>query len=47
MAWDYGWNRAVYEGSIEDEGKYLAVWKKINGEWKSVAISFSSDKPAK
>jgi ketosteroid isomerase-like protein len=47
MAWDYGWNRGVYEGSIEDEGKYLAVWKKINGEWKVVAISYSSDKPAK
>jgi len=47
MAWDYGWNRAVYEGSMEDEEKYLAVWKKTNGEWKIVAISFSSDKPAK
>ena len=50
MAWDYGWNRGVYEspeGRIEDEGKYLAVWQKIDGEWKCVAISFSSDKPAK
>ena len=49
MAWDYGWNRAVYkgpDGPIKDEGKYLEVWKKINGEWKVVAISFSSDKPA-
>jgi ketosteroid isomerase-like protein len=49
MAWDYGWNRAAYEGPegpFEDEGKYLEVWKKINGEWKVVAISFSSDKPA-
>jgi hypothetical protein len=26
--------------------KYLEVFKKINGEWKCVAISFSSDKPA-
>jgi len=50
MAWDYGWTRAVYEGPdgpIEDEGKYLEVWKKIDGEWKIVALSFSSDKPAK
>jgi len=49
MAWDYGWNRTVYkgpDGPIEDEGKYLEVFKKINGEWKCVAISFSSDKPA-
>ncbi len=48
MAWDCGWNRTVYKGSdglIEDEGKYLGVYKKINGKWKCVAISFSSDKP--
>ena len=48
MAWDYGWNRSVYkgpDGPIEDEGKYLEVFKKINGEWRCVAISFSSDKP--
>jgi ketosteroid isomerase-like protein len=47
MAWDYGWNRSVYEGAIEEEWKYLAVWKKINGEWKIVAISYSSNKPLK
>jgi hypothetical protein len=50
MAWNYTWNRAVYEspeGHIEDEGKALSVWQKINGEWKVVAISYSSDKPAK
>ena len=48
MACDYGWNRTVYKGPdglFEDEGKYLQVMKKINGKWKCVAISFSSDKP--
>ena len=48
MAWDYGWNREEYkgpDGPIQDEGKYLEIWKKINNEWKVVAISFSSDKP--
>jgi hypothetical protein len=48
MAWDYGWNRTVYKGPngpIENEWKYLRVYKKINGNWKFVAISFSSDKP--
>jgi ketosteroid isomerase-like protein len=48
MAWDYGWNRAVYkgpDGPIEDEGKYLEVWKKTDGKWKIAAVSFSSDKP--
>ena len=50
IAWDYGWNRIVYKGpngSIEDEGKYLAVWNNINGEWKIVAISANSDLPVK
>lgn len=49
MAWDYGGSRSVIngpDGPIEDETKYLEVWKKIDGEWKVVAISASSDKPA-
>ncbi|MCY1720442.1 DUF4440 domain-containing protein [Prolixibacteraceae bacterium Z1-6] len=49
MAWDFGWTRSVIngpDGPIEDEGKYLEVFEKINGEWKCVAISASSDKPA-
>ena len=48
MACDYGWNRTVYkgpDGPFEDDGKYLQVMKKINGKWRCVAISFSSDKP--
>ncbi len=48
MAWDYGWNRMVLKGpngTIVDEGKYLEIFKKINGKWKCVAISASSDKP--
>ncbi|MGM0408357.1 MAG: YybH family protein [Bacteroidota bacterium] len=48
MAWDYGWNRSVvngHDGPIEDKGKYLSIYKKINEEWKCVAISSSSDKP--
>ncbi len=42
MAWDYGGSRSVVngpDGPIEGEGKYLCVWKKINSEWKCVAIS--------
>ena len=48
MAWAYGWYRTVYkgpDGPIGDEGKYLEVFKKINSEWKCVAMCFSSDKP--
>ena len=33
------------EGTIEDEQKYLAVYKKIEGKWKCTALSASSDKP--
>ena len=48
MAWDYGWYRVVIngpDGPIEEEGKYLEVWKKINAEWKCVAFNISSDEP--
>ncbi len=34
------------EGTIEDEQKYLAVYKKIEGKWKCTALSASSDKPS-
>ncbi len=48
MAYDIGtYNLAMDgpEGRIEDEGKYVVVWKKVNGEWKVVADMFNSDKP--
>jgi len=50
MAYAVGWNLFIFErpsGNIEVEGKYLAVMKKINGEWKIAAIAFSNDQPAK
>jgi hypothetical protein len=34
------------DGDLLDVGKYLAVWKKIDGEWYIVALSYSSDAPA-
>jgi ketosteroid isomerase-like protein len=49
MAWDYGVNRLVFStpnGDVVDNGKYIAVWKKIDNEWYVVAVSFSSDAPA-
>jgi hypothetical protein len=30
---------------MTDMGKYLIVWKKINGDWFVSAISFTSDEP--
>ena len=49
LAYEYGINRMVVagpEGDLLDMGKYLAVWKKIDGEWFIVALSFTSDAPA-
>ena len=48
MAYDIGtYNLAMDgpEGRIEDEGKYVVVWKKVNGEWKVVADILNSSKP--
>jgi len=49
LAYEYGINRFVFAGSdgdLLDVGKYLVVWKKIDGEWYAAALSFSSDAPA-
>ena len=49
IAFDYGTNIFVWStanGDMLDMGKYLIVWKKINGEWYVSAISFTSDAPA-
>lgn len=49
LAYEYGVNRMVLagpDGDLVDNGKYLAVWKKIDGEWYVAALSFTSDTPA-
>ena len=49
MAYNTGWNLFVFkgsEGNIEVKGKYLAVMRKIDGEWKIAAIAFNNDQPA-
>jgi len=49
LSYEYGVNRMVLagpDGDLLDKGKYLAVWKKINGEWFAVALGFTSDTPA-
>jgi len=49
LAYEYGVNRVVLagpSGDLLDIGKYLAVWKKIHGEWFIAALSFTSDTPA-
>ena len=49
LAYEYGVNRFVLtgpSGDLLDMGKYLVVWKKIDGEWYAAALSFTSDAPA-
>jgi ketosteroid isomerase-like protein len=49
IAYQYGTSTAIIkgpDGEFEDPEKYLFVLKKIDGEWKVVVGSFSSDKPA-
>ena len=49
LAYIYGVSRTVVAGSdgdLADKGKFLAVWKKIDGDWFVAALSFTSDAPA-
>ena len=46
LAYDLGNSTAMVnspDGPVEDKQKYLIIWKKIDGNWKAVAGSFSSD----
>jgi uncharacterized protein (TIGR02246 family) len=48
LAYDRGTYRFVMEtpeGRIEDVGKYVVVWKKIDGEWRAVLDISNSDLP--
>ena len=50
LAYVYGVNRTVLagpEGDLLDMGKYLAVWKKIDGEWYIAAgcATFGAPQP--
>jgi ketosteroid isomerase-like protein len=49
---DFAYERGTYRfytktesGEDVDVGKYLTVWKKIDGQWKVVADMANSDKP--
>ena len=50
MAYDIGWNILVFDGpdgDMEVRSKYLAILRKIDGEWKTAVLAFSNDQPAK
>ncbi len=49
IAYESGTYRLGYDGPkgrIEDVGKFVVTWKKVNGEWKVTHDIFNSDKPA-
>ena len=49
LAYETGVNRIVIgtpKGDLLDMGKYLIVWKKINGQWYVGTLSFTSDAAA-
>ena len=48
LAYDRGTYRFVMdtpEGRTEDVGKYVVVWKKIDGEWRAALDMSNSDLP--
>lgn len=48
MAYVIGTYQLAYQGEearVEDAGKYVDVWEKIDGEWKVVIETYNSDLP--
>jgi uncharacterized protein (TIGR02246 family) len=48
MAYVVGTYQLAYQGEearVEDAGKYVDVWEKIDGEWKVVIETYNSDLP--
>ena len=49
MAMDYGWYTFAFDtdtGRFEDKGKYIVVWKRIDGAWRVSADIFNTNTPA-
>ena len=50
LAYDIGWNRMQMsepKGAPADSGKYISIWRKVDGKWKIAAVAFSSNGPPK
>ncbi len=46
LAYDIGWNRVQMSsprGTPADSGKYLAIWRKVDGDWRLAVVSASSN----
>ncbi len=49
MAADIGAYELTFDtdqGRVEDTGKYVIVWRKVNGAWKAAADIFNTNLPA-
>ncbi len=49
MAADIGTYKLSFDGKqgrVQDQGKYVVVWKKVDGEWKALADIFNTNLPA-
>ena len=49
MAADIGTYKLSFDGKkgrVQDRGKYVVVWKKVDGEWKALADIFNTNMPA-
>lgn len=50
MAYDIGTYKLAFDGEggrrVEDAGKYVVVWRKVDGAWKVAADILNSDLPA-
>lgn len=41
----YAWSLETADGVMRDEGSYIEVWQKVDGEWKIVEDIYNSDVP--
>ncbi len=49
MAADIGTYKLSFDGKqgrVQDRGKYVVVWKKVDGEWKALADIINTSMPA-
>ena len=49
LASDIGTYTLAYDGPagrVEDYGKYVVVWRKVDGQWRVAADIFNSNRPA-
>ncbi len=48
LAYTRGTQRLDYitlDGTVEEVSKWIAIWKKIDGEWKAIVVIGNQDNP--